>query len=413
MGVKRPFKHLSIKRISFILFYWTVASAAAFTVTPPTDSSAARSRAEALCGPEIVLLGDAWEHVQLERDELIEITQKGDLVLVPQKLASLYSHLAFMENRAVMVFGEQREVLLNSIAEVNAAIPRWNALALEDHGEKLNADWPLLTQRLRTIGAQFPDEALVSSSEASFVLPPVVPTLQIKLSSPTNVEVGKPSAVRFYLIGPGNVPVIPDQLHTTHTEKLHALLLSSSFHDYQHEHPQPTENPGEYEFTFIPQHDGPYRMWLDVMPVATGRGEFPIADLRPIPRPILKAPAPPAPITEVVSGKFRARLKLPEEGLSFGNVGAISVHLEENNSPLTRVEPLMGAFAHVVGFADDFQSILHIHPTGKMPEPGQLGGPRVDFQLRPLLPGWLRLYFQYQVDGELHLAEFIVPVTVK
>ncbi|GAA5116436.1 hypothetical protein JIN84_18980 [Luteolibacter yonseiensis] len=377
------------------------------------DAPAATTRAEALCGPEIVLLGDAWEHVQLERDALLEISKSGDLVKVPQKLAALISHLAFMQNRAVMVFGERRETLLALIKKTNDSTSRWNALALEDRRDALLGEWPSLVETISDIGRQFPPEALVSSSEASFVLPPVVPTLQVKFVHPPKLEVGKPSEVRFRLIGPGKIPVVPDQLHTTHTEKLHALLLDPSFADYHHAHPQPTEVPGEYAFTFIPNVAGPYRMWLDVMPVATGRGEFPIADLEKIPRPIAKAPAPGAAVTVATSGKYRARLELPGGELSFGNVGSIRVVLEENGKPLSRLEPLMGAFAHVVGFADDFQSILHIHPTGTMPVAGQLGGPQVDFQLRPLQPGWLRLYFQYQVDGGVRLAAFVVPVTVK
>ncbi len=316
--------------------------------------SSARPRAEALCGPEIVLLGDAWEHVQLERDGLLEISKNGDLVKVPQKLAALTSHLSFMQNRAVMVFGDKRETLLTLIKKVNDAVPRWNAMALDDRRDALLADWPLLVENIGSIRDQFPAEALVSSSEASFVLPPVVPTLQVKFASPPKLKTGEPCEVRFRLIGPGKIPIIPDQLHTTHTEKLHALLLDLSFGDYHHAHPQPTDVAGEYVFTFTPRVAGPYRMWLDVMPVATGRGEFPIADLENIPRPIAKAPAPSTAVTEITSGKFRARLEMPAGELSFGNVGSIRVLLEEDGKPLSRLEPLMGAFAHVVGFADDW-----------------------------------------------------------
>lgn len=378
------------------------------------DSPAAlRLQTEALCGPEIVLLGDAWEHVQLERDALFEISRSGDLVQVPQKLAALRSHFAFIQNRAVMVFGEERENIAKAVAELGSLSARWNGLALDGRREDLLVEWYLLVKLVKALGAQFPPEALVSSSEASFVLPPVVPTVLVKFDVPPLLQVGRETEVKFRLVGQGGVPVIPDQLHTTHTEKLHALLLDPAFRDYHHEHPRPTGIAGEYVFRFTPSEPGPYRMWLDVMPVSTGRGEFPIADLKPIPRPIAKAPAPLAAVTESASGEFLTKLELPPGGLTFGNVGTISVALEENGKPLLRLEPLMGAFAHVVGFGDDFQSILHIHPLGAMPIAGQQGGPRVDFQLRPLLPGWLRLYFQYQVDGKTHLSEFVVPVTVK
>ncbi len=395
-----------------ILSIWLLAALLS-TGFQGASKSLEKTRAEALCGPEIVLIGDAWEHVQLERNLLLEILRGGDLVEVPQKLAALQSHFTFIQNRAVMVFGEQRERLSAVVLEFGGLSARWNGLALDDRRDDLLVEWLVLVRIVKTLGAQFPPEALVSSSEASFVLPPVVPTLLIKHDLPPTLRAGVETEVKFRLIGQGNIPVIPEQLHTTHTEKLHALLLDPGFGDYHHEHPQPTDVPGEYVFRFTPRKTGPYRMWLDVMPVSTGRGEFPISDLEPIPRPIVRAKVPKGAVTESRSGAFVAKLELPAGGLTFGNVGTISVSLEEDGKPLSRLEPLMGAFAHVVGFADDFQSILHIHPLRAMPVAGQLGGPEVEFQLRPLLPGWLRLYFQYQVDGEVHLAEFGVPVTVK
>lgn len=390
-------------------------AASAFEVpTVPQRDPAPRPAAEALCGPEIVLLGDAWEHVQLERDALVELARSGDLILVPQRLAALQSHLEFMRNRAVMVFGDDRRALDETVAEIVSISPRWSALALDDRRADLTREWPTLTRLVQAVGERFPDEALVSSSEASFILPPVVPSLEIHFDPAPQPQVGVAREIRFRLLGPGDVPVIPDILHTTHTEKLHALLLDPAGIDFHHEHPRPTDVPGEYSFEFTPAHPGPYRLWLDAMPVATGRGEFPIGDVGLLPRPISKIPAPDTAITEVETGGFRARLELPAGGLSFGTADTIAVVLEEpDGSPLTRLEPYMGAFAHVVGFGDDFQSILHIHPLGTMPVPGQTGGPRVDFQLRPQLPGWLRLYFQFQVESQVHLAAFVVPVTVK
>lgn len=52
-------------------------------------------------------------------------------------------------------------------------------------------------------------------------------------------------------------------------------------------------------------------------------------------------------------------------------------------------------------------------PPTRMPTPGESGGPRVDFNLRPTLPGWLRLYVQFSVDDAVRLAEFALPVVVR
>src|ERR1700733_11629689 len=58
------------------------------TVTPlhsvgPITSS--RLAGEALCGPEIVTVGDAWEYMQLETAAMRELLRTNDLVRLPQK----------------------------------------------------------------------------------------------------------------------------------------------------------------------------------------------------------------------------------------------------------------------------------------------------------------------------------------
>ena len=56
---------------------------------------------------------------------------------------------------------------------------------------------------------------------------------------------------------------------------------------------------------------------------------------------------------------------------------------------------------------------VHIHPLGPMAHAEQLGGPQIEFQLRPTLPGWLRLYVQFAVDGQTHLVTFVARVSVR
>ena len=54
-----------------------------------------------------------------------------------------------------------------------------------------------------------------------------------------------------------------------HTQKIHLLINDASLTDYHHEHPKPTDMPGEYAFAFTPSNPGPYRIWADVVPAST------------------------------------------------------------------------------------------------------------------------------------------------
>jgi hypothetical protein len=66
----------------------------------------------------------------------------------------------------------------------------------------------------------------------------------------------------------------------------------------------------------------------------------------------------------------------------------------------TQLEPLMGAFAHLVGFSEDYKTIMHLHPKGPLLlDPAVRGGPELEFQICALRPGFVRLFAQVQIEG--------------
>jgi hypothetical protein len=73
----------------------------------------------------------------------------------------------------------------------------------------------------------------------------------------------------------------------------------------------------------------------------------------------------------------------------------------------TQLEPLMATFAHLVGFNQDYKTVMHIHP--KEPpvlDPAARGGPELEFQIYALQPGFVRLFAQVQIDGRSRFAPF-------
>src|SRR5215472_11914858 len=48
----------------------------------------------------------------------------------------------------------------------------------------------------------------------------------------------------------------------------------------------------------------------------------------------------------------------------------------------TQLEPLMAAFAHLVGFNQDYKTVMHMHPKGApILDPTARGGPELEFQI--------------------------------
>lgn len=62
--------------------------------------------------------------------------------------------------------------------------------------------------------------------------------------------------------------------------------------------------------------------------------------------------------------------------------------------------------AHIVGFADDYRSVLHVHPMGVRADPSERGGPRLDFHIEPAKPGFVKLFAQVRIGGKDLFAPF-------
>ncbi len=202
-------------------------------------------------------------------------------------------------------------------------------------------------------------------------------------------------------------PVLPNELLVMHTQRIHLLINDSTLTDYQHVHPIPTTTPGHYTFAFSPRHPGPYRVWADVVPAVTGIQEYLITDL--------PAAAPSLPLTDratsfaaTVNGRTYRLVINDGQPVHAGQpvIGTIAIS-ESDGTPCTRLEPVMEAFAHIVGFMDDGKTVLHIHPAGQSPNtPTDRGGPAFAFKLYVPTPGFLRLYAQVQIESAQQFAPF-------
>jgi hypothetical protein len=248
----------------------------------------------------------------------------------------------------------------------------------------------------------------------SFVyMTPGKPSMQITAVAGGPLEPGRPAHVKVQLTHQGGAPVRPDDLLVMHTQPIHLLIEDPSLGDYHHEHPVATGEPGEYAFSFTPAKSGPYRIWADLVPTATGVQELPFVDL-----PGTGA----AGAIEDKGNTFTTTSGGLTFNLTFGggtNVlpraqqacGLEITITEADGSPVKSLEPLMSAFAHLVGFYDDYETVVHLHPGGgEILRDDLRGGPRLIFTFFPPRPGFIRLYCQIQLDGKNIFAPFNLNV---
>jgi hypothetical protein len=235
--------------------------------------------------------------------------------------------------------------------------------------------------------------------------------MKITATSDAPLAAGRKASVKVQLRRRDGSPVLHADLLVMHTQPIHLLIVDPSLEDYQHEHPVPTGTPGEYAFSFTPTKTATYRIWADLVPVSTGVQEYPIVDLPSTEKGT--ATSDRTPSTEVTAGGLNFQLTFGNAlQLNARQVGFMQISIKDaDGKPVQRLEPLMNAFAHLVGFYEDYQTVVHIHPTGgDILRDDVRGGPSMGFQFYPPRPGFLRLFCQVVVDGKTIFAPFNVNI---
>ncbi len=202
-------------------------------------------------------------------------------------------------------------------------------------------------------------------------------------------------------------PLPPEALSIMHEQKFHLLGVDASLTDYQHLHPTPGTVEGQYVTRFTPHKPGDYRVWANVMPVSQKGEAYAVADI--------KGSTQPETINPVLNTSVEV------EGLVFtlsfdtvpqaGDMAMGRVIVKQNGLSFTQLEPVMGAFAHVVAFPANRLNVLHVHPLGEEPtDKDARGGPLLEFHFMPQEPGFAKLFVQVRVKGQDIFAPFGVMV---
>ncbi|BAS18531.1 conserved hypothetical protein (plasmid) [Arthrobacter sp. Hiyo8] len=91
-----------------------------------------------------------------------------------------------------------------------------------------------------------------------------------------------------------------------------------------------------------------------------------------------------------------------------GASSELTLSVSKNGAPVTTLQPYLGAFGHLVALRDGDLAYLHVHPEGAEPQNGQVSGPTVRFAAEAPTSGRYMLYFDFQVDGAVHSAAFVL-----
>ncbi len=354
-----------------------------------------------LCTPSLRALPDLAAPTR--RSAVAEQTVRGSVALGSLAQASMAGDRPTSES----AFASLRSILDKMSADFDSPTVHADIFFCPMHPDFLSAD--------RTTPCALCGMALMPRRiPYSFVyVPPGEPSLLLTATPNHPLAAGQPAHVTIRLRKRDGSPVLPSELTVTHTRPIHLLIVDPTLEDYHHEHPVPDLPPGEWSFAFTPATDSPYRIFADVTPTATGVQEYPFTDL--------PGTGPARPVVHQ-ENTFLATAAGLEFHLSLDDADQQPLRAREPRSlhvtirqpggqPFTRLEPVMAAFAHLVGFYDDDRTVVHLHPAGgEITDPALRGGPSLDFKFYPPKPGFLRLYVQVQIDGQAVFAPFNLNV---
>ena len=212
-------------------------------------------------------------------------------------------------------------------------------------------------------------------------------------------------------------PVSPADLLIVHTQKLHLLIIDPTLTDYQHIHPLPGKNPGEWEFAVTPRQAGTYRVFADFTPAATARGLYASADFdvkTPEVGDVLRVNGDKATTNWVYEDQgYRFALQPSAGEIRAGKILDLTFVVSRGDGGVVPLQPVMGAYAHLVAFDAARSGFAHLHPNetdlARIPNSAR---PQLTFKLTIPRAGRYVIWAQVNLGGREIFAPFwfeVVP----
>ncbi|MCX6936694.1 MAG: hypothetical protein NTU80_02165 [Verrucomicrobia bacterium] len=242
--------------------------------------------------------------------------------------------------------------------------------------------------------------------------------LELRAASAVIPTAGQETRFTLTLTTAAGQPIGPVDLATVHTRKLHLLVIDPTLGDYQHLHPEPGAQPGEWTFTHTPRRAGAYRVFADFTPVATGRGLYAFADYtaREGKMPETSATTLTRLGEEAVVEEWRFRLATGDgKPVRAGEPAILTFSGRELAGGAVPLSLVMDAYAHLVAFDERRSGFAHLHPRGDAPGDYRVSipdarAPRLTFDLMIPEPGHYVVWAQVNLQGGEHFLPFALEV---
>ncbi|WP_328346414.1 copper resistance CopC family protein [Micromonospora sp. NBC_00421] len=202
---------------------------------------------------------------------------------------------------------------------------------------------------------------------------------------------------RFRIVGTDGQPAT--RFAVVHDKQLHLVVVGRDLSGYQHLHPT-MEADGTWTVPLTLARPGGYRIYADfsvtgadgsTLPLVLGVDHQVPGAHDPVPLPPAAPRATAGPFTVTMAGTPTVGVTVP---LSFRPDGVDPARLER----------YLGAYGHLVVVREGDLGYVHVHP-----EPELVDG-AVRFWLTAPSAGRYRAFFDFQVDGKVHTAQYTLDL---
>ncbi|MEV4533474.1 hypothetical protein AB0J82_06535 [Asanoa sp. NPDC049518] len=215
----------------------------------------------------------------------------------------------------------------------------------------------------------------------------------------TDFTAGKKADFRFTVQGPDRQPV--KQFAVVHEKQLHLVVARRDLSGYQHLHPTMASD-GTWSIPLTLGSPGLWRAFADFTLVDSAGAQIAATLGTDLVVAGDYAPKPlPAAAREATAGEFTVTY---EGTPTVGATQPLQFRVFRDGNPVADLEPYLGSYGHLVVLRAGDVGYLHVHPDEQR-TPGT-----VKFWLAAPSPGSYRAFFDFQVAGKVHTAEFTVRV---
>ena len=234
-------------------------------------------------------------------------------------------------------------------------------------------------------------------------------TMELK-SSPKSPKAGEPVELAITFHHRDRPKEVFQDFVIQHEKLIHLLIVRSDLGVFSHEHPVISPD-GVFRITYTFPTAGEYHLFGDVAPKGAGSQvlltKLKVSGKAALRFDVSKAERKPLSVVDDITVEFAGSQK--PIGTRKTQTLMFKVTDTSSGKPVKDLQLYLGAMGHLILIHEDGVTFIHSHPDERSEDTGKDG--TVPFLARFPKPGLYRGWSQFQRNGRVHTADFVISAT--